>query len=120
MNQTYPTSNKYPGIPTPKAIKQAVLEHVQDGSRYMFGDIYAAMVGYFKLTPEQEEITFPYARNHNQGGSSGGAPSGANVFYKYCNNACQELVNEACLDDGRGGFFDNKEYRITEEGLRRI
>ena len=115
MNQTYPTSNKYPGIPTPKAIKSAVLEHVQDGRTYMFNDIYAAMVACFELTPEQEMITFPFAQNRNQD-----APSGDMVFYKYCNNACQDLVEEGCLDDGGVGFSDDKMYSIKEEGLHRI
>lgn len=115
MNQTYPTSKRYPGIPTQKAIEPAVLEYVHDGQLYRFRDIYAAMGVCFELTREQEMITFPYARNRNQD-----TPGGENVFYKYCNNACQNLVNEGCLNDGGVGFSDDKMYSITETGLHRI
>ena len=56
MSQTYVTSWTYPGIPTPMAIKPAILQHVADDRRYRFGDIYAAMVAHLDLAPELERV----------------------------------------------------------------
>lgn len=112
MNQTYPTGDEYPGIPTQSAIEPAVLECVQVGKTYMFGDIYAAMVAQFGLTRDFESVTFD--------GGTQMPPSGDNVFYKYCNNACKALVDGGWLDDGKVGRYQNKKYSITEKGLRRI
>lgn len=102
MSQTYVTSWAYPGIPTPMAIKPAILQHVADDRRYRFGDIYVAMVAHLDLTPELERVTFPHA-----GGVNHSAPSGSNVFCKYRNNACRDLVNLELLT-GEGGRYEDK------------
>lgn len=109
------TSNTYPGIPTPSAIEMPILQYVSDGRNYAFGDIYAAMVDHFCLTPEQERILFPYAH-----GFDDAPPSGDNVFYKYCNNACQNLVGKNWLDDGNVGHFEDRHYSITALGLSQL
>lgn len=114
MIQTYPTSGVYPGIPTPKAIELPILQHVADGRRYRFRAIYSAMVIHFDLTPEQERETFPYAR-----GVTHEAPSGSNVFYKYCNNACKALMDKGWLV-GEGEYYEDREYEITHRGLKQI
>ena len=120
MKGTYRTSRTYPGVPTQSAIEPAILEHVADGRRYGFGEIYAAMVVHFDLTPEQEKVAFDYA-----GGVNHNAPSGANVFYKYCNNACRSLVRKEWLV-GEGEYsehaeyYEDKDYRITGQGLGQV
>ena len=116
MNRRYPTSPTYPGIPTPKAIQLAILQHVADRKEYGFGKIYADMVVYFELPPELEGKTFP-----GDGGDNQLPASGKNVFYKYCNGACRELVRKEWLEDvGGGGFYEDRIYRITHRGLEQV
>ena len=78
------------------------------------------MVAHFDLTPEQERETFPYARDVNHE-----APSGSHVFYKYCNNACNSLIDKGWLvgegeDSERAEYYEDKDYRITGQGLRQV
>ena len=78
------------------------------------------MVGHFDVTPEQEKVTFPYARGVNHE-----APSGSHVFYKYCNNACNSLIDKGWLvgegeDSDHAQYYEDKYYRITDEGLRHV
>ena len=116
MNRIYPMSPTYPGIPTPKAIQLAILEHVADRIEYGFGQIYANMVDHFGLSPELEGMTFRYAGGENQLPASG-----KNVFYKYCNGACRELERKDWLEDvGGGGVYEDKIYRITDQGLAKV
>ena len=94
MCQTYPypTSRTYPGIPTPEAIELPILEYVAGGQEYVFGDIYRAMVDYFKLTDEQRRMCFSSANSVK--------PDGVgyqHVFYKYCHDACKSLADEGVL-----------------------
>ena len=115
MNRAYETSATYPGIPTPSAIELPILQHVADGRTYGFGSIYAAMVAHFNLSPKQEEEMFPYAR-----GTNPTPPSGKNVFYKYCNNACDLLIDRGWLVGGEGRYYEDREYAITPLGLKQV
>ena len=115
MSQTYPTSGVYPGIPTPSAIELPICQHVAHGRTYGFGSIYAAMVAHFGVTPEQEDELFPYAR-----GTNPTPPSGKNVFYKYCNNACKPLIDRGWLVGGEGRYYEDREYTITPLGLKQV
>ena len=111
MNESIQMSREYPGIPTPSAIRPAILQHVADRERYGFGSIYTAMVAHFCLTPDLESVTFA--------GDNQLPPNGDNVFYKYCNLACRQLVDKEWLA-AEGGFYENKEYRITDLGLEQV
>ena len=115
MNHAFRSSGKYPGIPTPSAIELPILEQVADGGTYRFGVIYTAMVARFKLIRKQEEIMFRYAR-----GTTPYPPSGKNVFYKYCNNACSNLIRKGRLSGGEGRYYEDREYTITALGLKQV
>lgn len=102
------------GIPKQREIELPILEYVADRTKYGFGDIYAAMVRRFRLTTEEEQEPMPYAR-----GVTDGPPSGKNVFYKNCNNACRALMKKGYLE-GQGQRYEAKCYRITERGLSKL
>ncbi len=112
MSHKFRTSQTYPGIPTPKEIESPILRFVADGQEHTFGVIYDAMADYFELTGEQLEICFPYFRGSNGAGAGGG-----NVFFKYCNNACRSLMKKGLLK-GKGGFYEDKWYKVTPRGLK--
>lgn len=119
MTLTFQTSRAYPGIPTPKKIELPILHHVADGGRYEFGDIYAAMVAHFDLTRRQEEHAFRHVGGVNW------PPSGSNVFYKYCNNTCNNLITKGWLvgegeHGGQARYYEDRNYRITDAGLRQV
>lgn len=114
MRQAHGMSRTYAEVPTPNAFELPIFQHVVNGRRYRFSDICTAMVAHFDLTPEQERMTFPYAR-----GANDDAPSGKNVFYKYCNNACRSLLNKEWLL-GEGDHYETRDYSITDQEKRQV
>jgi len=94
------SSTRHPGIPTPSEIKPQVLDYMA-GRRCEFGRIYAEMVRRFRISRELEMVRFDYAS-----GDPDAPPSGKNVFYKYCNLACRNLVCNGTLNyDDPGGLY---------------
>lgn len=89
-----------PEMPEYREIKWAVLQYVEDGRVYMFGDIEPPLEDYFELTEEQRDWRRPAGDKH---------------FYHDCNNACKYLADLGLLERV-GGFYQDREYRITPLG----
>ena len=92
MCQTYPTSRKYPGIPTPEEMESLLQLYVACNQEYVFGDIYRAMADHFKLTDEQKRMCFSSADSVKPDGMGY-----QHVFYRYCHDACKSLADRGLL-----------------------